>query len=304
VKNRFTLYAWSVVAYNLLVVLWGAFVRATGSGAGCGSHWPLCDGEMVPRAPRIETIIEYTHRLTSGLALLAVVVLLFWAMRAFPRGHRVRRAAGLSTVFILIEAALGAGLVLFEYVAQNASAGRAVYLSAHLLNTQVLLGALAATAWFSHRPDSPGLARSSKPVLAAMAATLFVSMTGAVAALGDTLVPAGSAAAEVSPGAQALLRLRIFHPVIAVAAALFTWWMLGGVLRLKPPAAGRRAALAAMALVLVQLIAGAVNVVLLAPVWMQLVHLFLANLLWLALVVAMFEIPAAVRAPAAATAHA
>jgi cytochrome c oxidase assembly protein subunit 15 len=168
----------------------------------------------------------------------------------------------------------------------------------------VLLGALAATAWFSHRPDSPGLARSSKPVLAAMAATLFVSMTGAVAALGDTLVPAGSAAAEVSPGAQALLRLRIFHPVIAVAAALFTWWMLGGVLRLKPPAAGRRAALAAMALVLVQLIAGAVNVVLLAPVWMQLVHLFLANLLWLALVVAMFEIPAAVRAPAAATAHA
>src|ERR1017187_2153894 len=86
--RRFTRVAWAVLAYNMLVVLWGAFVRATGSGAGCGDRWPLCNGVMVRRAPSIETIIEFTHRATSGLALVSVAALCLWAFRLFPRGHR------------------------------------------------------------------------------------------------------------------------------------------------------------------------------------------------------------------------
>lgn len=90
-RLRFAAFAWANVAYNLLVILWGAFVRATGSGAGCGDHWPLCDGQVIPRAPSTEMLIEFTHRLTSGVALLGAVALLVWAFRAYGRGHRVRR---------------------------------------------------------------------------------------------------------------------------------------------------------------------------------------------------------------------
>src|SRR5690606_27100055 len=121
----------------------------SGSGAGCGSHWPLCNGVVLPRAPAIETIIEFTHRITSGLALVAVVVMLVWAYRKFAPGHRVRRGAVVVVVFMVMEALLGAGLVLFELVAHNASMTRAFSMIAHLLNTFLLIGAISVTAWWA-----------------------------------------------------------------------------------------------------------------------------------------------------------
>ena len=120
--DGFRRFAWGVLAYNILVILWGAYVRASGSGAGCGDHWPLCNGQVVPRAPRIETMIEYSHRLTSGLSVIVVVGLCAWAFLLFPRGNRVRKLAGASVVFLFVEAMLGAGLVLFN-VGQTASVG-------------------------------------------------------------------------------------------------------------------------------------------------------------------------------------
>ena len=128
--TRFAKYAWFVLIFNLGVILWGAYVRATGSGAGCGSHWPLCNGEVIPRTGQIETLVEFTHRLSSGAAFLLVVGMLVWAWRIFPRRHRVRAAAIFSMIFMITEAFVGAGLVLFELVADNASQrGRYGYLS-------------------------------------------------------------------------------------------------------------------------------------------------------------------------------
>jgi heme A synthase len=282
-----------VLAYNILVVLWGAFVRATGSGAGCGDRWPLCNGVMVPRAPRIETIIEFTHRATSGLSLLTVAVLCLWAFRLFPRGHRARACAALSVVFLFVEALLGAGLVLFQYVEHNASAGRAAYLSAHLVNTQILLAMLTLTAWFGADPDSRAWRGAPKVVVAALPVSIVVAVSGAIAALGDTLFPAASVASgmrqEFSQTASALLRLRVVHPVLAVVG--------GAVLVAAAVAAMRSGSAPAIrmggilvGLVLVQLGAGMANIALLAPVWMQIVHLLLADLLWVALVVTTLEI--------------
>jgi len=285
----FARYAWGVLIYNILVVLWGAYVRATGSGAGCGSHWPLCNGEVVPRAPRLETIIEFTHRLTSGVAGLLVLALLVWAVRLFPRGHVVRRTAWLSLVLLLVEAALGAGLVLFQFVGQNASLARAAYLAAHLANTQLLLAALVATAWLAARKRGPQ--RPPRAVLAALPVALLVGISGAIAALGDTLFPATSVAAgirqEFSAAASTLLRLRLLHPILAVAGGMYLISAAVSAIRAAP--AARAAGWTLAALTLVQLAAGAVNVVLLAPVWMQIFHLLLADLLWVALVVACLE---------------
>jgi heme a synthase len=300
----FLRYAWAVVVWNVLVVLWGAYVRATSSGAGCGSHWPLCNGVVIPRAATAATLIEFTHRTTSGLALLSVVLLFVWALRVYPAAHRVRRAALLSLVFIVIEALLGAGLVLFRLVAENSSAARAVYLSAHLANTLVLLGLLAATAFLAGKPDMRLRIRRGPVILfTALAIAMVVSITGAIAALGDTLFPAATLAAglrdEFAGSAHILQRLRIVHPAIAVlGGALIAFAALGTV---RHSALARRIALAVLALVFAQLVAGAINVLLLAPVWMQLVHLLLADVLWIALVLLTLQvadrIPSVKRAP-------
>jgi heme A synthase len=280
--------AWGVLAYNLLVVLWGALVRATGSGAGCGGHWPLCNGDVIPNLQTAATVIEYTHRLMSGLAVLAVCGLWLWSRGVFPRGHRARWWAGLAAVLLAIEALLGAGLVLFDYVAHNASIGRGFYLAVHLANTQLLLGALAMTAWTAARGKA--LVRAAVPgaLQAALPLAIGLSMTGAVAALGDTLFPASSfragLAQEFAPATHFLLRLRLAHPPLAVLLGFLFLYAASSAVRARPSAAVRRMAAAVAALALVQLAAGALNVALAAPVWMQIVHLLLANLLWIALV--------------------
>ncbi len=290
--RRFSHAAWSVLAYNMLVVLWGAFVRATGSGAGCGNRWPLCNGAVLPRAPRIETVIEFAHRATSGLAIASVAALCLWAFQLFPRGHRARLFAVLSVVFLLLEALLGAGLVLFQYVEHNASAGRAAYLAAHLVNTQILLAMLALTAWFGADPAARRWRSAPGLVLAALPVSIVVAVSGAIAALGDTLFPAASVVAgirqEFSNTASVLLRLRAVHPVIAVIGGVVV--LAAGVTTMRTGrAAAARLGAILSGLVFLQLAAGAINIVLLAPVWMQIVHLLLADLLWIALVVMTLE---------------
>jgi heme A synthase len=277
VEKKFSRYAWAVLGFNLLVIAWGALVRASGSGEGCGDRWPLCNGAIAPQAAAIATIIEFTHRATTALALISVIGLVVWAFRAFPPG-KVRKAAAASLLLILSEALLGAGLVLFRYTGENVSVGRAVYLSAHLINTLLMLAAIALTAWWGagHRAM-----RVDAKSAGALATALAIAVTGAITALSDTLFPATSLragiAADFSSAAPWLVRLRIWHPLIAVAAGAYI-----GILALS---ARRPWSRAVAILVALQLTAGAVNLELLAPVWMQLVHLLLADLLWIALVI-------------------
>ena len=140
-SSRYATFAWVTLGINILVIIWGAFVRATGSGAGCGSNWPLCHGEVIPQSAGVETMIEFSHRISSGVALIAVAILFIWAWRIYPRGYRTRRAANATMIFMIIEALIGAGLVLLEYTASNVSIARAYWMAGHLINTFLLLGA-------------------------------------------------------------------------------------------------------------------------------------------------------------------
>jgi heme A synthase len=289
--DRFAGFAWSVLAYNLGVILWGAYVRATGSGAGCGSHWPLCNGEPVPRAPETATLIEFSHRVSSGVALLAVVGLLFWAYRAYPRGHIVRTGAIFGVVFIVLEALLGAGLVLFELVADDASLFRAFAMVAHLLNTFVLIASLALTAWWASGGGF-GVPRASSNVVRllglSLVGLLVVGATGAIAALGDTLFPAASLEDGLrdsfSRDSHLLLQLRKYHPLLAIVLGLLVVGVARWVARQSHSIATVRLAQAITTLYVLQLLVGVINVVLLAPVALQLVHLLLADLVWIACV--------------------
>jgi cytochrome c oxidase assembly protein subunit 15 len=285
----FARFAWIVLAVNVVVVAWGGFVRATGSGAGCGSHWPTCNGEVVPRPASVEMAIELTHRLTSGAALVLVAVLAVWAFRAFPRGHAARRGAATSMVLIVVEALVGAALVLFGWVVRDASAARALAMPIHLSNTFLLLGALALTAWWG-APRGEPVARAPLPplVLAALAATMLAGITGAIAALGDTLFPATSFAdglrQELAKEAHALVRLRVVHPFVAVVAAACAVLAARAAARDQAFGPVRRAADALTALVVAQVAVGVTAVALLAPVWAQILHLVLADATWIALV--------------------
>jgi cytochrome c oxidase assembly protein subunit 15 len=281
-------YAWGVVGYNILVVLWGAVVRATGSGAGCGNHWPLCNGEVIPLSPRVDTIIEFTHRCMTGGSLFVVLGLLMWTFRGTIKGQAARVLAVVSTVLLLNEALLGALLVKLGYVTGNRSMGRVVMLSIHLSNTLLLLAALTLTArllatgqrWGELGVDGP------KKVWAyvGLAATLVVGVSGSLAALGDTLFPASSLRAafaqDFAVGSPWLLRLRGVHPVSAVVAAVFVLWLVGQARR---AGAGGLAVLV-LTLLGFQFVLGVGDVLLLAPTWMQILHLLGADLYWIALV--------------------
>jgi heme a synthase len=282
---RFARFAWGVLTYNIAVVLWGAVVRATGSGAGCGNHWPLCNGEVLPQAAAMKTLVEFTHRAMTGVDGPLVILLVVWAFRAFPKGHPVRLGAILSGVFLVTEALIGAALVKLELVAGSTSPSRGYWISMHLINTMTLVAALALTAWWgSGRPRARFAGQAARPAAISIAAVALLAVTGAIAALGDTLFPAQSLAAgfaqDLDPAASVLLKLRALHPMLAALVA--GWLVFFGATTPRGPATGQARTM--LALLGVQLVAGIANLLLLAPVWMQIVHLLLANLLWISLV--------------------
>jgi heme a synthase len=283
-------FAWVVLVYNLVVILWGAVVRATSSGAGCGDHWPLCNGVVLQSNPRLATLIELAHRVSSGVTLPLVLLLLLWTFRSTVSGHLARVATIAAVVFTFNEALLGALLVLLRLTADNRSPARAVYLSLHLANTLLLLGALTLAAHFLSRgePFTRRAIRFTQLPLAVtgLSATLMLGVTGTLAALSDTLFPATSLSAAFAQDFSAsggwLLRLRILHPLTAVIAGLFICWLL---MRSFGRPSERKLALLVLCLLVLQFGLGLADVTLLAPVWMQILHLLGADLLWIALVV-------------------
>src|SRR5512138_2496124 len=192
-RQWFSRFVWTVLAYNIAVIAWGAYVRATGAGAGCGAHWPLCNGEVVPRPPALETMSDFLHRATSVLELLLVLALALSVFRTRGPRHPARRAAAAAFALILLEAALGASLVLFRLVAADESLARALFMALHLVNTLLLLAALSLTAhWCDRKAPLPagGQRREAWPLGLALFGLILASISGAVAALGDTLYPA------------------------------------------------------------------------------------------------------------------
>ncbi|MCX6117023.1 MAG: COX15/CtaA family protein [Proteobacteria bacterium] len=288
--QRFSKFA---LVYTIAVILFGAFVRATGSGAGCGEHWPTCQGEIIPPAPSIKTMIEFGHRLTSGLSLLVVVSLYFWSRQIFPKDHPARKAALYSVIFIFGEALVGAVLVLMALVDQNSSPLRAAVIAAHLVNTFLLLYWQIFVVEAASRADdflqsSLSMNRNKsmlRNLFYGLCGLGFVAASGGIVALGDTLFPATGLIdgfkTDLSPTAHFLIRLRIVHPIAAVAVAIFLVMQCLTILRLKFGKLPTIRALVLMYSLIGQLIFGTVNLLLLAPVWAQLIHLLIADIIWI-----------------------
>jgi cytochrome c oxidase assembly protein subunit 15 len=286
-------FAWGVLVYFIAVILWGAVTRATGAGNGCGNHWPLCNGTVVQHSPSLDTLIEFTHRITSGISFFSVVGLMVWTFRTTVRGHMARATSVASVAFTLVEAILGAFLVKLGLTAQSQSPLRAPYLALHFTNTLLLVAALTLTAHLLSRKSgfARGKVHFSAPfaAVAAVILLLAVGVTGSLAALGDTLFPAMSLGAalrqDFSATSEWLVRWRWTHLIAACAACVFLIWLVMKAARQKTHWDNRGLAATVLALLAAQYVLGVLDVLMLAPLWLQVSHLLGAELLWVALVV-------------------
>jgi cytochrome c oxidase assembly protein subunit 15 len=286
-------FAWGLLAYNVAVILWGGLVRATGSGAGCGEHWPLCNGTVVQHSPSVETMIELTHRITSGITVIAMLALVVLTFRGTVRKHIARVTVVAAAILMLNEAFLGALIVILGKVARDQSPSRGAYLSLHLANTLLLVAALTLTAHFLSRKIGFMRGnvnyRSIGIAACGLVATLFVGVSGSLAALGDSLYPSTNLKtaiqADFATTSTLLLRLRWLHPVLGFAAGFFICWLIYRSVFQRGHWNNKQLALSVVGLLLLQYTLGVADVMLLAPVWMQIVHLLGADLLWIALVI-------------------
>jgi cytochrome c oxidase assembly protein subunit 15 len=282
-------FAWFTLFYCVAVILWGAYVRASGSGAGCGAHWPLCNGQLNPRPERIQTWIEFSHRLSSGGSLILVLVLALWTLRLFRRKSFQRKAAAWSSVAIVMEALIGAVLVLARLVEHDKSIDRVFSISLHLVNTLLLLASLTVLILSASaknprwRWKEKAESRWANGLLAGFA---LLGAMGAMAALGDTLFPSTSLtagfAADFDSRRHFLERIRIIHPLVAVTWAFLLWNWLAKKWQIHPEL--KNLGVTVMSLAAANITIGIVNILFLAPIPIQILHLFCANLLWISFV--------------------
>jgi len=290
-SKRFARYAWFVLGWNIVVILWGVFLRASKSGDGCGQHWLTCGGEVIPSAPELKTVIEYSHRITSFLAFVAVLVLVVWTFRKFEKGSPIRKTAMLSLVFVITEALVGAGLVLTGNTAETLTAARPFWMAGHLINTFILLAFLTLTARYASGGAPLTFQVDKKYLLAigvGVAAVLIVGITGSIAALSTMLFPSTTltegVAKDLSSASNVLVRLRLLHPIVAILTSVFLVFLTGWLAKEQDQPAVKRWSNVLAVLVLAQIAFGAATLFLLAPIIMQLGHLFLADAIWISYV--------------------
>lgn len=274
-ENRFKNFSLFALIFTLGVILWGAWVRFSHSGDGCGNDWPLCKGRLTPDS--FSALMEWIHRATSGLSLLIVFGLAFFAFKIYPPKHITRKFALASGVLILVEALIGAVLVLASLTGSDSSGFRVIILALHLINSLLLMAALTL-CWQSALSGKMTL---KKPALYFVYFFPILALTGSIASLAGTLFPSESLiqsfVLDFLPESHITLKLRPLHPLLALGFAAFCLISLSEE---KKKVIG---------LVLIAVCSGFITLISLSPVWMKLTHLLIAYILWIILIKSAFK---------------
>lgn len=275
-----------VLLYNIFVIMVGSFVRATGAGARCEAHWPTCNGEVLPTDPQLEAIIEFTHRLTSGLTIILVLILFVWVYRVYCKGSKIRKAAFFILVFVIFQVLIGAGLELFEVFGENSSVLRVLVIALHLINTFLILASNALVyEWVKFgEPGGMKITRGARQFFATLGILfLLLGATGAMTALGDPFIKAESLPQGLTQdftGENLLVKLRIYHPLIGILIAILVYLLfinfLKNIKNIKMNQYYKKLSF----LFILQLVIGGINFFLLAPIWLQIIHLLMADVVW------------------------
>lgn len=287
-QKNLSRYAWVLVYYTLFVIVWGAWVRISHSGDGCGNSWPLCDGALFPKEAETKTWIEYFHRLTSGFYGIVVMHLFYLTRKYFPPASQ-QRTWGLATlILMLIEAGLGAALVLKGLVGENATVFRLIVMTLHQVNSLLLVGSTVGLALVTAKPaifqvDWKKLFLHRGLLLV----FILIPATGAWAALSNTLFPSTDLIQgltdDLSPNSPWILKLRFFHPTIAASLCIYWSYFFWNKSEDTEDLEAKKSSQFLAVFFVVALVFGMLTLLNLSPVWMKLVHLTLAQLLWIAL---------------------
>ena len=269
-KKTFGKFSFFSLVFILGVILWGAWVRFSHSGDGCGNDWPLCKGEFTPDS--FSALMEWIHRATSGLSLLIVFTLVFLAFKIYPEKHIVRKISLAAGGLILVEALIGAVLVLASLTGSNSSSLRVIVLAFHLINSLLLV----ATLTLCQQGAFSEKITVNKPIIYFVCLFPLLALTGSIASLAGTLFPSESLTQafllDFLPESHITLKLRPLHPLLALGFVAFC--LIGF--------SEKKKILGGMALVAV--CSGFITLVSLSPVWLKLSHLLIAYILWIILI--------------------
>jgi protoheme IX farnesyltransferase len=295
--------AWTGAALALGLIVLGGVVRITGSGMGCGDHWPRCDGEWFPPLD-LPTLIEIGHRWVAALVSLLVLAVAIVAWRRHRDAPALRTPALLALALLVIQVLLGAVTVKLSLPPW--------VIITHLANAMILLAVLMTVALRAGDPDGPAPPRlvARHPahglVLATAALGFVVILFGAQVAnfhagllcLGFPLCEGG-----ILPPASRLAALHWTHRVLAFAFLGLTAVMVGQVVRQRDPTARRlrQAAVLVLLATVAQIGVAAAMVLSLLPPGLRALHLLVGSLVWAALVLLVFR---SGRTPAAEPAEA
>lgn len=313
-QSRVLLMAWITLGITVATIVMGAVVRATHSGDGCGPNWPTCEGTLVlPGTGERAQLIEFSHRAISGVSLIAVIVLAVMVFRAYVSGHPARKAVLWSVGLLIVEALIGAVIVIYGWVAEDRSAARQISVPLHLVNTFLLTAAMTYTIWVIDgyaRPQLKAVPRRTRALLGLSFGLLLVAATGATTSLADTLFAAESVSEGIGQDfdreSALIVELRILHPIVAIGAGVLIAWFIWRHLDELEDGGHALAARVVVFGIAVQATLGFVHIALLTPIVTGLIHLFIAQALWIAFVwvaLALLESPRDAEAvPDAATA--
>jgi len=277
-----------LLIYTFFVILWGAFVRASGSGDGCGAHWPTCHGDvLIDSSYGINTFIEYFHRGTSGLYGIFVLLLSCLTIFNSKFTKETKLYAFGVLFFTVLESLIGAKLVLSELVGQNTSFARAVVMMIHLSNTLILVACTVGVLVSIDKRKGGATATTLKILKRYSPFLVFFFLTGAsgaLAALGDSLYPSESLlegfAMDFDPTSPFLIKVRAFHPFFAFILSMMV------ILKVSLE---KKAGVWLLGIAIFALALGVINLVLLAPIWMQILHLLTALIYWVTFLYYAFE---------------
>ena len=283
-----TLYraSWAIVAYTIVIIAWGAWVRISGSGDGCGDHWPLCHGAAVPIGGSVKTWTEVAHRYSTAIFGIFILAQLVAIRRITPKENPARYWIWYTLFFTATEALIGRMLVKQGLVNESESLSRMYVMPLHLLNTSLLLFSSVMTAesvkFGARRPVQ--VSRTTKRWGFTISLLLALLLgTGAIAALGSHLLPASSLstglADDLSATSHPAVRLRLLHPVLGLLIPV-------GVVLFISISSARASNPTLRTLyqrfgwaVGIMVVIGVATLTLLAPTWLKLLHLTMANLL-------------------------
>ena len=273
--NRLSFYG---LVISIASIIAGAIVRATGSGDGCGASWPTCNGKIVPELKTSSELIEFSHRSISGI-LLIITLIIF--LKSFNNSVPVlqKRVIRALTFFVLLEALIGAVIVIYEWVGLNSSTPRIIAVPLHLINTFGLFGAYTLLFHLTKNSKKSLNNFFDKGFKIGLILFLLSGATGSIAALADVIFPSESfimgLAEDFDSNSEILTRLRVLHPIVASFLSIYLYSEANRLQR-EYKVITKNIKL----LVLLGVFLGVLNVVSNIILPLSILHLLIADLLW------------------------